>query len=87
MYCNIPRLLQVRSRLRVPATTAKAADTVIRNSGLILSATSFGGVESTWELRARWVSETALDSLIRLSAGAEPTADLITDIDHAREVL
>lgn len=52
-----------------------------------MPATSFGGVESTWERRARWASETAPAGLIRLSAGIEPAGDLITDIDHALEVL
>jgi cystathionine beta-lyase/cystathionine gamma-synthase len=67
--------------------TAKAADAVVTSSHLILPATSFGGVESTWERRARWASETAPAGLIRLSAGIEPAADLITDIDSALEVL
>ena len=58
-----------------------------RASRLILPATSFGGVESTWERRARWPAETAPAGLIRLSVGVEPAADLITDIDQALEVL
>jgi cystathionine beta-lyase/cystathionine gamma-synthase len=62
---------------------AAAADRVVAGSRLILPATSFGGVESTWERRARWAGETAPDGLIRLSVGIEPAADLIADIDHA----
>ena len=58
-----------------------------RSSRLILPATSFGGVESTWERRARWPGETAPDGLIRLSVGVEPAADLITDIDQALNTL
>ena len=49
-------------------------------------ATSFGGVESTWERRARWAAETAPETLIRLSAGIEPAADLIADIGAARSL-
>jgi cystathionine gamma-synthase len=67
--------------------SAEAADKVVASSRLILPATSFGGVESTWERRARWPAETAPAGLIRLSVGVEPAADLITDIDHALEVL
>jgi cystathionine gamma-synthase len=67
--------------------TADAADKVVAASRLILPATSFGGVESTWERRARWPAETAPAGLIRLSVGVEPAADLITDIDQALEVL
>ena len=67
--------------------TPDAADKVVASSRLILPATSFGGVESTWERRARWPAETAPAGLIRLSVGVEPAADLITDIDNALEVL
>ena len=63
--------------------TAEAADRVVASSRLILPATSFGGVESTWERRARWPGETAPDGLIRLSVGVEPAADLIADIGEA----
>ena len=65
---------------------ADVADKVVAGSRLILPATSFGGVESTWERRARWPAETAPASLIRLSVGVEPVADLLTDIDQALEV-
>jgi len=61
----------------------QAADQVVASSRLILPATSFGGVESTWERRARWAGETAPDGLIRLSVGVEPAADLMADIDQA----
>jgi cystathionine gamma-synthase len=64
---------------------AGTADAVVGGSRLILTATSFGGVESTWERRARWPGETAPASLIRLSVGVEPAADLISDIDTALE--
>jgi cystathionine gamma-synthase len=66
---------------------AEAADKVVASSGLILPATSFGGVESTWERRARWPAETAPAGLIRLSVGVEPADDLINDIDQALGVL
>jgi cystathionine gamma-synthase len=71
----------------VTPDNAEAADKVVASSRLILPATSFGGVESTWERRARWPAETAPAGLIRLSVGVEPAADLITDIDQALEVL
>ena len=66
---------------------AEAADRVVASARLILPATSFGGVESTWERRARWPAETAPDGLIRLSVGVEPAADLIADIDQALQTL
>jgi cystathionine gamma-synthase len=52
-------------------------------SRLILPATSFGGVESVWERRGRWSSETAPESLIRLGTGIEPADDLLADLDHS----
>ena len=71
----------------VTPDSADAADKVVAASRLILPATSSGGVESTWERRARWPAETAPAGLIRLSVGVEPAADLITDIDETLEVL
>jgi len=68
-------------------TVQQAADWVVASARLILPATSFGGVESTWERRARWPGETAPGGLIRLSVGVEPAADLIADIDHALNTL
>jgi cystathionine gamma-synthase len=68
-----------------PGAAARAADAVVAASRLILPATSFGGVESTWERRARWASESAPEGLIRLSVGVEPADDLIADIDAALE--
>jgi cystathionine gamma-synthase len=63
--------------------TAEDGDAVVAAARLIVPSTSFGGVESNWERRARWAGETAPPSLIRLSAGIEPAADLITDIEQA----
>jgi cystathionine gamma-synthase len=62
---------------------AADADAVVSAARLILPATSFGGVESVWERRGRWSSETAPESLIRLGAGIEPVADLLADLDHS----
>ncbi len=62
---------------------AADADAVVLASRLIVPATSFGGVESAWERRARWPGEAAPATLIRLSVGIEPLADLIADVDQA----
>jgi len=63
--------------------SAADADAVVAAAALIVPATSFGGVESTWERRGRWQGETAPQALIRLSVGIEPVAELIDDIDQA----
>ena len=61
------------------------ADAVVAGARLIVPATSFGGVESSWERRARWPAETAPDALIRMSCGVEPAADLLADLAAALE--
>lgn len=62
---------------------ADEAEAVVRASRLIRPGTSFGGIESSWERRARWPEETAPESLIRLSVGIEGPADLKADLDAA----
>jgi cystathionine gamma-synthase len=63
--------------------SAAHADDVVAAARLIVPATSFGGVESSWERRGRWPGESAPASLIRLSVGLEPAADLVADIDQS----
>ena len=62
---------------------AESANRVVAGSRLVRPGTSFGGVESSWERRARWASETAPESLIRLSVGLEEPEDLLPDLDTA----
>jgi cystathionine gamma-synthase len=63
---------------------AEAADRVVTAARVIRPATSLGGVESTWERRARWASETsAAPGLIRLSVGLEGVEDLWQDVEQA----
>jgi len=62
---------------------AEAADRVVSAAKLIRPGTSFGGVESSWERRARWKGETAPPGLIRLSAGIESIRDLEADVLQA----
>jgi cystathionine gamma-synthase len=62
---------------------AADADAVVAAARLIVPATSFGGVESSWERRARWPAETAPATLIRMSCGIEPAEDLLADVAAA----
>ncbi|GAA0619061.1 cystathionine gamma-lyase [Streptomyces crystallinus] len=50
---------------------------------LVDDATSFGGVRSTAERRGRWGGDKVAEGFIRLSAGAEDTADLVADVLRA----
>jgi cystathionine beta-lyase/cystathionine gamma-synthase/RimJ/RimL family protein N-acetyltransferase len=63
------------------------AEAVVAAARLIVPATSFGGVESTWERRGRWLGEVAPGSLIRLSAGLEPAAELIDDLERSLQAV
>lgn len=67
------------------AGSAADADAVVAAARLIVPATSFGGVESSWERRARWPAENAPGTLIRLSCGIEPAGDLLADLSAALE--
>ncbi len=64
---------------------AEAADKACASSQLVAYATSLGGVESLWERRHRWSSESPSipTNLIRLSVGIEDVEDLWRDIDAA----
>jgi cystathionine beta-lyase/cystathionine gamma-synthase len=69
------------------AGTAADADAVVAAARLIVPATSFGGVESSWERRARWAGETAPPTLIRMSCGVEPAEDILADVTEALEAV
>lgn len=62
---------------------AAAAEAVVSGARLVRPGTSFGGVESSWERRARWAGEDAVESLIRMSVGIEAAEDLLADLDAA----
>jgi cystathionine gamma-lyase len=47
---------------------------------LVSEATSFGGVHSTAERRARWGTDDVPEGFVRFSAGCEDTADLVADV-------
>ena len=63
-------------------------DLMCNSSKLITNATSLGGVESTWERRRRWATESVSvpENLIRFSVGIENVDDLWVDIQQALNV-
>ncbi|NBU93760.1 MAG: cystathionine gamma-synthase, partial [Actinobacteria bacterium] len=65
--------------------TIEQIDLMCNSSKLITNATSLGGVESLWERRRRWKteSETIPENLIRFSVGIENADDLWADIKSA----
>lgn len=60
-------------------------DKMCNSSILITNATSLGGVESIWERRRRWATEshTIPENLIRFSVGIENVNDLWSDIQSS----
>ena len=62
-----------------------AADRFLTASRLITETTSFGGVHTTAERRARWGGDMVPAGFIRLSAGLEHPSDLLEDLAAALE--
>ena len=63
------------------------AETFCSHLERIAEATSFGGVETTLERRARWASDAVSPGLIRMSVGLEPPEAILAELRAAlREV-
>ena len=65
--------------------SVEQVDLMCNSSMLITNATSLGGVESIWERRRRWATESVSvpENLIRFSVGIENVDDLWADIQQA----
>jgi cystathionine gamma-lyase len=63
--------------------TRSEAEAFLRRLTLVREATSFGGVHSTAERRARWGGDAIGEGFIRFSVGCESTDDLLADVDQA----
>jgi cystathionine gamma-lyase len=62
---------------------AARAQAFLAACGLVFEATSFGGVHTTAERRARWGTDAVADGFIRFSCGVEDTADVLADVAAA----
>jgi len=60
-----------------------AADRFFESARLVHEATSFGGIHTSAERRARWGGDNVPDGFIRLSIGIEDPRDLLADISRA----
>ncbi|MEU6809568.1 cystathionine gamma-lyase [Streptomyces sp. NPDC046831] len=63
--------------------TRERAERFLDALRLVDDATSFGGVRSTAERRGRWGGDAVPEGFIRLSVGAEDSADLVADVLRA----
>ncbi|MGA5464946.1 cystathionine gamma-lyase [Mycobacterium sp. NPDC050041] len=66
----------------VELADADAVHGLVQRSDLLVGATSFGGIHSSVDRRARW-GDPVPDGFARISLGIEDTDDLIADIDRA----
>jgi cystathionine gamma-lyase len=64
-----------------------AAETFLAKATLLTEATSFGGVTTTAERRARWGGDAVAEGFIRMSAGCEAVEDLIEDMTQALDAI
>ena len=61
---------------------AVSAERFVQRARFVVPATSFGGVHTSADRRARWGDEVP-DGYVRLSVGCEPTEALWSDLDRA----
>ncbi|HWA58786.1 MAG TPA: cystathionine gamma-lyase [Gemmatimonadales bacterium] len=63
--------------------TRSRAERFLQALELVRETTSFGGIHSTAERRARWGGDPVSEGFIRFSAGCEATEDLVADVLQA----
>jgi cystathionine gamma-lyase len=63
--------------------TRERAEVFLQALTLVREATSFGGVHSTAERRARWGGDAISEGFVRFSVGCEYPQDLIDDVERA----
>ena len=61
----------------------KRAEKFLKSCELVFEASSFGGVHTTAERRARWGGDQVAEGFIRISIGCEDVQDLIADLSQA----
>jgi cystathionine gamma-lyase len=65
--------------------TRASAERFLGGLTLVREATSFGGVHSTAERRARWGGDAISEGFIRFSVGCESADDVLSDVARALE--
>jgi len=65
----------------------EAAEGFLEAAELVTQATSFGGISTTAERRARWGHDDVAPGFIRMSAGCEDVGDLLADLGQALDGL
>jgi cystathionine gamma-lyase len=70
------------SLVAVELADAAAVHQLVERSALLVAATSFGGIHTCVDRRARW-GDAVPDGFARISLGIEDTDDLLSDIERA----
>lgn len=60
-----------------------SAERFLERAQLVTEATSFGGITTTAERRARWGHDAVDEGFVRMSVGCEDEQDLIEDLERA----
>jgi cystathionine gamma-lyase len=80
------RGIEARCASMIVAFTLDDAQRFLEECELVIEATSFGGIHSSAERRARWgQGDDVPEGFIRFSAGIEDTGDLLEDVQAALE--
>ncbi|MGV0791840.1 cystathionine gamma-lyase [Mycolicibacterium sp. XJ1819] len=66
----------------VELADAAAVHALVQRSVLMIASTSFGGIHTSVDRRARW-GDAVGDGFARISLGIEDTDDLLTDVEQA----
>ena len=75
-----PQMAQTGPLVTFDLGTQERAQAFLAACELVAEATSFGGVHSSAERRARWGTDAVGPGVVRLSAGIEDAADLLADV-------
>jgi cystathionine gamma-lyase len=70
----------------VELADAAAVHTLAQRSELLIAATSFGGIHTSVDRRARW-NDPVSEGFARIALGIEDTDDLLADIERALEAI
>jgi len=80
------QMLRFGSIIGMTFESAEKAETFINGCALIQPATSFGGIHTSAERRARW-SDPVAPGFVRLSIGCEPTEELWSAIEASLDAI
>ncbi len=76
------QMLRFGSLVAIELADGPAVHELVARSDLLIAATSFGGIHTSVDRRARW-GDAVPDGFARLSAGIEDTDDLVADVENA----